>query len=398
MRLRRSQAQGRPSLGAIPRPEILWAPLRCKLTGLLHVVIDLKGIQNCLVHVEVLVGSEAAYEAYALLGFGQLAVALVKSAVLWVGHRVVRVSHGRRDFFGDQGTLDLPLFDGARLVRHVLVLHDAREIDIGGWVVDDHCLLEVPIIRFLDPLLVELDAAVLQPRHTLLREVAVYGASVHEHAVLWQLALLTRLKEVHVQADGDVGVEQQHVLKDARVAVHRQCLILIVEVAIVGRRAARQTHQHGRVEFGWVLVPLLLGVVLKDPLVQPLANPREGSFLAVGRLSAGWLDPLRFVPRRHRLIGIHTLAEERVDCLLDWRDGHQLLDAILVRDHALHPVVERHPLGELLDVVPHPLELGVKQMCTVLGRPDAMRINVVVAISADVVTHVDDEGRHPQLL
>merc|ERR1712070_810771 len=117
-------------LGAVARAEVLWAALGLQLARLFHVVIDLKRIQDCLIHVEVLVRCEAPHEAHGALLLCELAVALIQCAVLRVGHWVVGVALGRGVFACDEGALDLAAFDRLGLVWHVFVLNNAREGDL----------------------------------------------------------------------------------------------------------------------------------------------------------------------------------------------------------------------------------------------------------------------------
>mmetsp|Transcript_5745 Transcript_5745/g.18446 ORF Transcript_5745/g.18446 Transcript_5745/m.18446 type:complete len:339 (+) Transcript_5745:125-1141(+) len=333
----------RASLGTISRAKLLWAPLWGELALLLVVVVDLERVEDGLVHVEVLVRGEPADEADVVLRLGQRAVALVERAVLRVGHRVVRVALGGRVLPRNERPLDLPVLDRLGLVGHVLVLDDARVRHVSRRVVDHHRLLEVALLGLGHPDLLEADRAVLELGHALLRKVGVDRARVHKHAIVGQRARRPLLEVVDAQPQRDVWVVEQHVFEDARVAVQRQRLPLVAKVAVVGGRAARQPHQHRRVELGRVLVPLLLGVVLEDPLVQPRPHARKCRLLPVGRLGAGRRNALSVVPRLHLLLGRDCLAEERVDRLLRRRDGHQPLDAVLVRHLPLDAVVKRDP-------------------------------------------------------
>jgi len=61
-------------------------------------------------------------------------------------------------------------------------------------------------------------------------------------------------------------------------------------------------------------------------------------------------------------------------------------------------VIEGDPLRKVAHVFPNPLELGVEQVCTVLGTADAVRIDIVVAVAANVIPLIDDQRSHAQLL
>ena len=102
--------------------------------------------------------------------------------------------------------------------------------------------------------------------------------------MLRELAGVTQLEEVAVEPDGDVRIVQQHVLKDARVAALGQRLPLIAEVTVIRGGPTRQAQHHRRVELSRVLVPLLLGVVLEDLVVQFRPDARQRRLLAVGEL------------------------------------------------------------------------------------------------------------------
>eukprot|EP00982_Pelagococcus_subviridis_P012426 31174-Pelagococcus_subviridis.AAC.4 len=107
------------------------------------------------------------------------------------------------------------------------------------------------------------------------------------------------------------------------------------------------------------------------------------------------------VPPRHRVLVAHPRVEERVHRLLRRRDRDELLIArgarARDRDAAFHAVVERDPLRESLDVLPDARVLGVEQVRAVLGRADAVLRDVIVAVPADVISLVDDDGGHPEL-
>mmetsp|Transcript_107808 Transcript_107808/g.336220 ORF Transcript_107808/g.336220 Transcript_107808/m.336220 type:complete len:215 (+) Transcript_107808:1087-1731(+) len=111
-----------------------------------------------------------------------------------------------------------------------------------------------------------------------------------------------------------------------------------------------------------------------------------------------WLDADLIVVSLHVLLVADVLSEQLVDGLLDGRDGDELLDAVLVRHAASHTVVKGDPLGELLHVIPHALIFGVEEVSAVLAGPDAVSCHIVVAVAAYVITLVQDDGGHPQLL
>ena len=60
-----------------------------------------------------------------------------------------------------------------------------------------------------------------------------------------------------------------------------QRLVRVGEVAVVGVGPHGDARQHRRVQLLRELVPLLLGVILEDGLVQLLARARQRGLLAV---------------------------------------------------------------------------------------------------------------------
>ena len=197
----------------------------------------------------------------------------------------------------------------------------------------------------------------------------------------------------------DVVIAQEHVLEQTRVPPRRQRLVPIGKVPIVRARPARQTHEHGRVQLLRVPVPLLLGVVPENLLVQTSADSTQRRFLAVARFAAVCGDhALGVVPRLHRILAHHVrVFKQRVYRRLRRGYGHQPLDTAVVLDPPFDPVVERDPLAELVDVFPHAFELRVKEVRAVFAASYAVGGDVIVAVAADVVAFVDDDGGHVEL-
>ena len=138
--------------------------------------------------------------------------------------------------------------------------------------------------------------------------------------------------------------------------------------------------------------------MLKDLLVEVGTDARQGGLLAVLQFGAvGRELPILVVPLLHLLRRRDICTEECVHSLKSRRDRHKLLHAVPVGHAALDAVVERHPLGESLDVLPHTLELRVEQVRTVLGRSQPVLLHVVVTIAANVVSHVNHAGGHAEL-
>mmetsp|Transcript_155174 Transcript_155174/g.496165 ORF Transcript_155174/g.496165 Transcript_155174/m.496165 type:complete len:227 (-) Transcript_155174:745-1425(-) len=224
--------------------EIFRASLRLQLAGLLEGVVDFQRVEDGLVHVEVLVRRQPTNEANLGLLLGEEPVALIQLLILRVRHRVIGFADIRRGLLGDEGALDLAFLHGLRLVGHVLVLDDAREGDVRRGVIDDHGLLVEALVGLLDVGLLEVQGAVLQLRHASLREVRVDRAGVHKHLVLGQAAGLPLGEVVDIHPHGDVGIPQEHVLKDTCVPAHRERLKGVAKVPLIGVCAAGQSQQH----------------------------------------------------------------------------------------------------------------------------------------------------------
>jgi len=72
---------------------------------------------------------------------------------------------------------------------------------------------------------------------------------------------------------------------------------------------------------------------------------------------------------------------------------------VLVIHFSQHLVLVWSPVRELADVLPHPIVLRVEQMSAVLGHADVrLLVDVVVAVTTDVIPLLDDEGGLPELL
>mmetsp|Transcript_20478 Transcript_20478/g.42470 ORF Transcript_20478/g.42470 Transcript_20478/m.42470 type:complete len:424 (+) Transcript_20478:135-1406(+) len=388
------------SFWSISRTEILRPALRCQLSLLLQVVIDFECIQDGLVHVEVLVRRQTSNEAYLrpLLFLSQRPVLFVQGLVGWIRHGVVRIALRHAVLSCYETALDLAFLYCLCLIRDVLVFDDPREPFVGRGIVDNHRLLEKAPFRLGHKLLFEADGTILELGQALGSEVRIYWPCVHQEIVSWQPARVPGLEEVAVHADCDVRILQDHVLEDAGVATERKCLPVIRKVALVCVGPAGQAQHHRRVQLRGVLVPLLLGVVLEDGVVQVWSHAHEGCLLAVcGLASMLWLDANLVVVSLHLLLVGDVRSKQLVHCLLHGRYWDELLDAVFVGHPASHAVVKGDPLRELLDVVPHAVVLCVEQVRPILAGTDAVGCHIVVAVATDVVPLVEYEGCHSQL-
>ena len=133
-------------------------------------------------------------------------------------------------------------------------------------------------------------------------------------------------------------------------------------------------------------LPLLGGVALDEGLVERAADQRDGLLLEVGRLIGLELGSL-LLDQLAGLVGREVLAEE----LRHQAQTHRELVG-LSSVHRKHPMLVSGEVGELPDVVPHPLVGGVEQVGTVLVDLDAgLRLGLGVGVPADVRPAFDDQ-------
>ena len=168
----------------------------------------------------------------------------------------------------------------------------------------------------------------------------------------------------------------------------------IGEVPVVRVRAHGNASEHTRIELFRPLVPLFLGVVLKNSLVQFLSGPRQRGFLAVFRRVVRRAP--RVQPRLHLFLGVDVGVKQRVDCFLTRRNRNHLIPFTDIH-LTFHAVLVRDPLAESVDVLPHAVELGVEQMHAVLRHPKPVFVDEIVAVAPDVVAFIDDQRPQAQL-
>ena len=130
-----------------------------------HKVVEaLQAVEYGLVHVEVLVGGEAAQEDHVGVLGRELAILFVDVAVLLVGYGIVRVADVRARLLADDRPVALTVGP------EVLVLGDARELVVRTRVVDQRVLLVEAAVLELAAVqrhVLELDAAVLEGLETI---------------------------------------------------------------------------------------------------------------------------------------------------------------------------------------------------------------------------------------
>ena len=184
-----------------------------------------------------------------------------------------------------------------------------------------------------------------------------------------------------------------HALHPRGVAVGRQALPRVLEIAVVVVEAHRQAVDDARWQVLRIGLPLLARVVLDERLVQGAADQRNALVVEVLGILARQLAGLL----GHERLGFGgrvVRAEELVDGAQVDRQG---VDLAVVRGvHAVHVVRER---GEPVHVVPHALVGRVEQVGAVLVDLRAgLLVHVAVRVAADMVAHVDDLDPHAQVL
>ena len=155
------------------------------------------------------------------------------------------------------------------------------------------------------------------------------------------------LEEVHVDLTVMLGSDMI-MFSNTRVPVLRGAW-WIGEVPVVRVRAHGNASQHTRIELFRPLVPLFLGVVLKNSLVQFLPGPRQRGFLAVFRRIVRRAP--RVQPRLHLFLGVDVRVKQRVDCFLTRRNRNDLIPFTDIH-LTFHAVLVRDPLAEPVDVLP----------------------------------------------
>ena len=145
-----------------------------------------------------------------------------------------------------------------------------------------------PVVEHLE---LEIQGAPTQPALGVV-EVAVQRTGVDDRGVgVLGAQLVADVEPVGVQPHLD-AVVGGHVLQPCGVAVGRQTLVGVVEVAVVEGVAHRQPGDVGRRQLRGVGLPLLGGVALDERLVERTADQRDGllfEVLRVGGLDLGGL-------------------------------------------------------------------------------------------------------------
>ena len=204
--------------------------------------------------------------------------------------------------------------------------------------------------------------------------------------------LVAHVEEVGLEAHLDLRVVD-HPLQPRGVAVDRQALVGVVEVAVVEVVADREPADDVGRQLRWVGLPLLRGVAADERLVERAADQRDPLLLEVRR--GGGVDLARLLgDQRARLVGRHGLAEVLAD--RGQVDRHRVDAALVVGEH---PVLVAGELREPVDVLPHALVGGVEQVSAVLVDLDpGLRLGRGVRVTTDVVASVEDKDVQSQVV
>ena len=310
-----------------------------------------------------------------ILGAGGLEVLLVQSCVFVTGDGVIRLVHtalvGGRVLEGNHGLRRL-------VVEEILVFADTREIIVFG-VVHHGIRLEELTIVFAE---VQLDAPVWQvaelPAHEL-----VHGAGVEDAPVA---ALFLHVVPRGVQLHYDVFVVE-HAFEHGGVAILRDALPAVLEVAVVAAHIDGHTAGHSGVEVFGLHAPLLHRVDEEDFLIDVLREEVEVGVVGLAQFEDGnfFVEAEAF----HQFFfetGGKSLGEDLADGVQVEGDGHEL-----AVDEAHHLVHIRIPVGEARSEVPRGLDVRVEDVRAVLMYADAVGIPVIVAVAADMRLAVDDK-------
>ena len=314
----------------------------------------------------------------ALLLIRQFLVLFKKSEVAFVQHRIVRVTFVRRSLVNDDSV-------GRLLVEKMFVLDDTCEINLLSWVIYDRVGLIVPCIH--DSFDFKVNGPVLEFLKALICKVVVDGPCVDDGSVISDLR--SEFEEISVEPHVD-QIVVQHAAKELGVAIARQDLVFVAKVPGVKVVSTGNPCKNGLVECLWVPFPLFIRVMAEDFLIKRRPDPRLGHLLAVFDLRV--LDARFLEPGVHFLDGLNLLVANHIHGGDVGRDRTQLSV-----DHAENLVLPALPAAEPRDKVEHALRICVKEMGPVLVHSDAGgRVDVVVAVSSNVVALLDD--KHALLL
>mmetsp|Transcript_5730 Transcript_5730/g.9992 ORF Transcript_5730/g.9992 Transcript_5730/m.9992 type:complete len:344 (-) Transcript_5730:19-1050(-) len=240
------------------------------------------------------------------------------------------------------------------------------------------------MIRVPDNTSFEVEGTVFEFGQSHVGKVSINRTGVIELAAF---ELVLDIKVVRVEFHGDEGVGHDHFLKNGCISLGGQGLVRIGKVASVVVVPHGNTCRHLGTQITRLLVPLLNRVGMKDEFVETFAHTAHGHLLTVGG-TVGILFLLLVKPCIHFLGILDVGIEESIDRINV--DGYRNMLAVN-ESHDL--VFVGSPFGELLDVFPNSFVVGMEEMGTVFGNKNTgFFVNVVVAITTNVVTTFDDEG------
>mmetsp|Transcript_12735 Transcript_12735/g.32535 ORF Transcript_12735/g.32535 Transcript_12735/m.32535 type:complete len:331 (-) Transcript_12735:513-1505(-) len=288
--------------------------------GAFQTDVQLEGVLDSVIHVEVLVVGQPTHKVHFVGSFfllGKLSVLLKMALVLRCRERVVRlgVVHDVGRVLADDHR------SGRVLVVHVLVLGRARVVPVtklgkvdherglvhAGLFQDHRLKLDRPVLERL-----ELGPLVAEELVDLPREESPLKLVIPERDALYGVKVVRGGEHL------DVGVVQR-LLEPLRVAVRRERLVDVVrKVAIIIVVAHWDARQDDWAELLRVHVPLLLGVLAKQLVVEPLANAAHADLTGVlgvahVQLAYGARLALRLDPRVHLADAAEVFAKQQVD-------------------------------------------------------------------------------------
>ena len=177
------------------------------------------------------------------------------------------------------------------------------------------------------------------------------------------------------------------------VAVDRQPLEGVGEIAIVERVAHRQARDDALGQFARVGRPLLGGIAADERLVERPADQRDRLLLEIARGPAAEFRRLRG-DQRARFVGREATAEELADRAEVDRHGVDL-----IAPGGEDPVAIVGESREALHVIPHRFVRRVEQVRAVFVDFDA-RLGVVLAVgvAADMAAPIDHQDPFAEAL
>lgn len=338
---------------------------------------ELQGAGDGLVHVVVSVVAEAAEEMnVGIFRAGGFEIPAVQGGVFLSGNGVVGLVHAAAI---GRGILERNHGAGRLVVEKVLVFADAGEIVVFR-VVDHGIRLEEFAVVFAEP---ELDAPIGQIAETPVHEF-IHGAGVEDAAVA---VFALHVVPGGAEADRDVFMIE-HAFEHGGVAVQRNALPAVLEIAVVAAHVHRHAPRDCGIEVFGFHAPLLHGVEEKHLLIDVFREEVEVGIVGFAQFENGHLFvEAEALDEFFLEAGGESFGEYPADGIQVERNGHEL-----TVDEAEHPVHVGMPFGEAGNEVPGGLHVGVEDVGAVLVDADAVFVAVIVAVAAYVRLLVDDKN------